>query len=507
MIAALALLVTLVGEAEFVETRLELGAEVLGYECVDVDLDHRVDVVVVAQSGADRVLQLFRQDAGGGFPARPDWRLTVPRDVFAHAFLDLRAEPGQEVLLLTRGGVHSLSTTNPGLRDNLRRELELPLFPDLADAGALPRWNWITDLDGDGRLDLLLPSGGALVAFAASSAGANGAAPGLTRGASLPCIVREELASFTTLALARNGGAELDVRVPGFFPRAPSSVPLLGNRHMFRRSEEWDLPALVDADGDGRQDAVYAGTDGLLVRRQDAGGGFAAAERHVVPAVLQSGARPRLVDVDGDGRREVLLVQEGEGGLQRDFVVTVAPWEDGTIGEEAVARIKLSAANVDFDLVDVDRDGRLDLTARVVDLPTGIQTLTAIHVDNSLLVFRGAAGGGFSRRPDLRFERRLRPNELERIRETLILDIRGDYDGDGLNDLLLLRPDGLLQILPVHRDGSSLVVADEPRSSHVPAKPVRSARPEVLSLDPVSDLVLRHEDALTILVSRRSGGG
>ncbi|MBL8767013.1 MAG: hypothetical protein JNL94_06605, partial [Planctomycetes bacterium] len=81
----------------------------------------------------------------------------------------------------------------------------------------------------------------------------------------------------------------------------------------------------------------------------------------------------------------------------------------------------------------------------------------------------------------------------------------GDFDGDGVNDLLSMQQDGLLEIAAIVRDGDRLKFADRTLTRHRPANPVRGTLPAELSHDGVSDLVLRHENALTVFVSR--GGG
>ena len=134
-------------------------------------------------------------------------------------------------------------------------------------------------------------------------------------------------------------------------------------------------------------------------------------------------------------------------------------------------------------------------------LPSALQAVADVWVEGRLFVFRGQADGSVSRKPDLRFERRLRPENLARIRESLVFELSGDFDGDGAKDLVLIRADGVLQIFPMKKSGDGLSFASDPSTSVRPNRPVRSARAESLSSDRVSDLVLRHENGLTVFVS------
>ena len=141
----------------------------------------------------------------------------------------------------------------------------------------------------------------------------------------------------------------------------------------------------------------------------------------------------------------------------------------------------------------------------MLDLPLGITDLAAVRLEMKLLVFRGQGDGTLSRKPDFAFERTLKPEQMERIRESFVLDLGGDFDGDGINDLLSMQPDGLLEIVGIVRDGDGLKLAGKTLTQHRPANPVRGTLPAELSHDGVSDLVLRHENALTVFVSRAGG--
>ena len=95
----------------------------------------------------------------------------------------------------------------------------------------------------------------------------------------------------------------------------------------------------------------------------------------------------------------------------------------------------------------------------------------------------------------------LRPEELSRILELLVVDLSADFDGDGLRDLLNIRPDGLVEIRPLVASAGGIAFASEASSVYLPPAPVRDAWPCWLTRDGIADLVLRHEDALTVFVS------
>lgn len=489
---------------DFVESRFEIDGDLLSYETPDVDQDDRGDVLLVTREGTDRILRLHLQTADGGFPAAPTFRLALPRDVVGYGLFDLRDEPGREIVLFTRKGVFSVSPTLRGLRGNLRRELELPLFPDLAAADDVLRWDWMRDIDGDGAAELIVPTDGALLALTVDRA-ADGRST-LRPIATLPCPTEAETAS--PGVDIRIGRSQVNVRrdLPVMFPGRPGRPPSLGERHLLRRSETWSLPRLVDWDGDGRLDAAWQDGGGVLLRRQDGGARFAKAERLNLPESEDEDVSLRLIDVDGDGQLEAVRVSGDRDGLTRDYGVTIYRRDGAGLDPTPRARIKMNAGNARFSFHDVDSDGRLDLVVRAVDIPTGLDQLTSIRIDTKVLVFRGTDGAGLSPRPDARWERSLKPDDLTRIRESFVAELEGDLDGDGLSDLLVLRPDGLLQVLPLVRDGAGLRFSEAPLSSYLPKRPVRAARPAYLSHDGVWDLVLTHDNGLTVFVSRAEAG-
>jgi hypothetical protein len=330
----------------------------------------------------------------------------------------------------------------------------------------------------------------------------------LSKRGSLPCRTERQEAEGEVSLLGGQISFETLSPVITLFPGVPSSVPAFRATSFVSQSKEWLLPALSDWNGDGLLDAVWSGSGGFEVLRQQSDGSFqegpdpAAGEG--IPAAL--GDDLRLLDLDGDGRSEVIALDSERDGLTGTYTLTVYPRSPDS-GDllPATARVKLAGGQVRFRFHDVNGDGRLDVVARVIELPSAMQSLTAVHIDMSVLVFEGLPGGVLSKKPVARFERRMSTEHFTRVRESQFMELGADFNGDGLNDLLCLQSDGLLQIFPLVREGSGIAFANEPLSSYRPPKPVRDARPALLSRDGVSDLVLRHEDALTVFVSKKPG--
>jgi hypothetical protein len=120
----------------------------------DLDGDGRRDLLVVGPTGLS--WRRLRED--GSFPAADDGALAWPTPTVGWNVADLDADGKTEVVLLLDGA--RVATVGPG-------ELgALVLSPNLlADLGGfLPRGirriNFVRDVDGDGRLDLVIPGNG-----------------------------------------------------------------------------------------------------------------------------------------------------------------------------------------------------------------------------------------------------------------------------------------------------------------------------------------------------------
>lgn len=500
--------------ATFVESRIQIDLDDFDYEFADVDGDSLVDLLLTTRQDDGRSLSWYRQ-RNGAFPEQPDWRMSVPDDVVAYALLDLREEPGKEFILLHRGGVFSVSPTRATLRGNLRREIELPLFPDLALDAALPLWELVQDMDGDGRDELLVISDGLLTVLSAVPREHEPDRVGALSVTGRLALIANPSQLQTGARVGANGVEfYLNSGVPRFFPGLRSTLPSADNQDLLRYDESFTLPGLTDWNEDGRMDVVFTTDEGLDVRLQDASGSLLSFE----PLDVELGEdlaefwnddegslRRRFRDLDGDGREEMVWVRSAQGA--GDHVLLVVPRErGGSLAPRPSARLKLSGFSVSYRIQDVDGDGIEDISARIFDVPRSLTNLASVRVDISLQVYRGrrgSDGGGYEvgSSPALRFDRRFRPDEMARMQESFIMDVSGDFNGDGQKDLLLLRPDGLLQITAIETRGEDWQLADEPFSSYRPVSPVRRADVRMLGPDQVSDLVLVHRNQLTIFSS------
>jgi len=501
----------------FVESHVEVGSDRFEYQLSDVDLDGRADLIVASAAAGERTLRLWRQRPDSTFAAAPDWQLAVPPDVTCFALLDVREEPGRELLLLTRGGIHSLSTTKEGLKGNLRRERSAPLFPDLADPNRLPCWTLARDVDGDGKEELGTVEEDELVILAVER-GADGATA-LVERARQPCRVRPNDRVRGSISFTGGGSAGFRARGGGqlssYFPGSRTSQPKPLESKLLERRSEVDLPRLLDFAGDAALERLRSHDGAWFVDALplgDAGGAPPATARVELPEAARGASKNDWRDVDGDGRRELVVFRtdsdddEKVALLYRSAPDPAAPL-GALIEETPTARVKLSGMSVQYWLLDVDHDGKQELVARVFDVPTGLATLATVRLDTALHVFRGLPGAKWSRSPDFSLERSFRPEQMGRVQESLLIDLDGDFDGDGVNDLVTTQLDGRVEIRRVRKGGDALELEKSPVVSFAPPAPVSRLETWEFGSDGVADLMLRHDHALTFFLSRKSGAG
>lgn len=502
----------------FVESHVEIGSDHFEYQLTDIDLDGQSDLIVAAAAAGERTLRLWRQRADSTFAAAPDWQLAVPPDVVCFALLDVREEPGRELILMTRGGLHSLSTTREGLKGNLRREWSAPLFPDLADPQRLPFWSLTRDVDGDGKEELCVVEEDELLILAVS-AGADGKTALVERGRQA-CRVRPADRARGSISFSGGGSSGFRARGGGalssYFPGSRTSQPKPLETKLLERRSTVDLPRLLDFGGDAALERLRSHDGAWFVDALPLGDAAGVppppATRVTLPEPARGASKNDWRDVDGDGRRELVVFRtDSDDDEKVALLYRAAPDPAAPLGavieEPPTARVKLGGMSVEYSLLDVDHDGRFELVARVLDVPTGLATLATVRLDTAFHVFRGLPGARWSRAPDFSWERSFRPEQMGRVQESLLINLGGDFDGDGVNDLVTTQLDGRVEIRRIRKDGDALVLEKSPVVSFAPPAPVSRLETWEFGTDGVADLMLRHEHALSFFVSRKKGAG
>jgi len=400
--------------------------------------DERLDLFVVTP-GAVKIWELTES----GYAAAPSEIVRLPDEPCLIDYGDVAGGPGDEIVLLARQGV--LCDATDASKDG-DPSAPVPGYRRLVVAGGIPlplesvAAPFLRDINGDGRVDVIVPLRQGYDIYLAGSSG-------LEKAVSLE--------------------GEQRVRVDAGGPGVLDPLEL-----------EIHVPHLrfKDLNGDGRLDLVARSRDKTRSYLQGAKGfdpkpsyeldlarfreGDAAKgqDRGSPAARLLGGNAIRVheVDVDGDGIQDYLIAA---GQFLRVYFGT----REGVDFTRPHTMLKLSTELQGVGSFDVDGDRKLDLVALKFELP-GLPKLIAAYfvpmsLDFEVLGYRNEGGRRFSRRPDWRNTISIGLPPLRQVMEDFdaIADrfleaaskrgrfSAGDVDGDGTADAVFYDDDSTIR--------------------------------------------------------------
>ncbi|MDT8428877.1 MAG: VCBS repeat-containing protein [Pseudomonadales bacterium] len=488
----------------------------------DMNGDQRMDLIIPRwQQSTGRELLIFLQQANGSYLQQPDRLVEIKPEIIAVALADLRPEPGAELLLFSASAVFSLSSAIPEYSGNLKHLFDWSFVASVPERRETLFFNAVYPTES-GQIELLLP-------------GRNGYGVFRSQGDEAFTLIHEFNTVNTDLDAGEipvgNGGfdtnleinerdgivldviprpatafnefiveEDLIIRNNESGPRRPGRIE---DDTLLLQTSHW-LPMAIRAEmnGDGAADLVYLniGNDlqpQLNILLQQADGTY--PDKPDWQGALNTRGDLNLVDLDGDGLHDLLRI-DGEGN---SWTASLYRNQGGSFKFATADQVmRFSGYDLELDVVDINTDGVLELSANYYTIPI-IDAIRNTSITRTQLLYASAGSSAnntlpfFSARPDFRLDESFSADSVLGLSEPLQLQY--DLNADGRNDVLAVNSDGALTARTITE---GYRIAEPPFWQYVPSRTITDVDVYQLNGDAIPDLVLFHSTTASILVSR-----
>lgn len=358
---------TLASALEFDRSFINLPASTTAFvTSYDLDGDGRKDALAVFQR---RVLVFFQTKAGT-FPTKPDIEIgsgaPIPRDYAAVAIGKVSSEQGQQLILVGEEGADYVTLSK--LRGNSSQPVEpaslLVRHFDITPGSSLGYLDGMTDLNGDGKADIVLPNNDQLEIY---TKGAQGKFE-QTGKVYIPLTTQQQASLRPEPMLLGSPMFGELLFTPDF--GVVETMPRFDRRYMANFAvQSWCEPFLLtDYNRDGRMDVITPTQ--ILYQNQE--GQFKGAPSNIYSRISSASAvqggrsvvAPNLVDFNGDGILDTFRVEATAAKLSpRTDVSIFLGKPDRTLPEEPdmVLHTKDFAYSELIPVGDINGDGCQDI--------------------------------------------------------------------------------------------------------------------------------------------------
>jgi len=464
----------------FIQQQIDVRGIILGTREADFNGDSLIDLAVfAADASGNRILSTYIQREAGRFPPGPSQTFMLSPSANVVQCLDLDGDDAAEVYVMDRDGLWRYRFEDGHFKEEPVHVIAAPtIFGGGIENGLLPEKCFRTV---SGRPAVFLP----------------------------------DYTGFAVWTYADGKFSKL-VELPASQRCAVESRPvkLFGDYSPSQASQYIvSIPDVVvhDGNGDGRDDIYLIWPDRLIMYMQNDKGEFGAdrkTEFHFQNVEDGSMLQSQLMDYDRDGRLD-LICSRSDGGISGAHTeITFFNAADILLGRRVEGhRITLTDACGNLIVGDFNNDGTPELAVPAVELGilSTVQKMITKKTDVHVLIYPIDNAGQPSKEPTVRREISCRL-DFEQADPTadIRLDWSGDYDGDGLADLVVADGGGQLMFYR----GLAREYIESKASLVLDMQSPNSIRPAQLNNDGRDDLVIIHKPAqgmtrLTLLVTNR----
>ncbi len=436
---------------------LKLPGRVLDLDVADIDGDGKKDLVIAHLMGDGEVrdergapvrwLSIFLQQPGPKrFADAPSFARMVPPETVVFAAGDFDPAKGGEVALLGTRGVSVLRAGPGGPLTDIATVTTVSTFWESPALFALPRWDLVTDLDNDGRPEILAPIRDGYDVLK------NDARRGLVATSRISVPPRDRY------------GPQLETK---FLNRFLTFISNLAR------------PSLADLNADGRADLLVQRGKGLARFLQNADGTFPAtptierplnvSEESKKKKEKENGGLPggaaknesfesvRLAvsDLDRDGFSELIATKTvGEIGVFETLRTQFVIYKGGKDGwnEEKPSKI-LNQKGISMDPVLIDWNGDKDkdliVSSLRMDYVTNLKRAitSTMKITYAIYLYRGGEDL-YPDEPDFERDIEVELDSLERRGGASYATFEADLNGDGFREMVARVGRDRLRIVP-----------------------------------------------------------
>ncbi|MFT7617550.1 MAG: hypothetical protein ACI97A_001189 [Planctomycetota bacterium] len=447
-----------------------------GVAAADINRDGRLDLVVTTRNAVkddERFLRVHFRQENGGFKAEADHQLTIHKDFTAFLVADVLARPGLEVVLFSGARAVAWVPEETGRKEWVSL-FRCPFMMQLSRSGRMIHLpEAARDLNGDGKIDFLIPMDQGYGVFIH---GANGAYSHQGNLLLPPAGSADAVNTQGALTMTKRS-ASIRFRLPEFETARSGKVL----RRNLVQTTEWNWrPRLVDFDGDGALDLLARGSHKLFLWRNVGSRTKPEPdEEYEVPVVAD---RSRLIDIaysshfidlNGDKKIDsVMIAGDQRSETPRTQILVFQQGSKMTTKSSPLFGAKgipsqllvLAGFTGATDFRDVNGDGKADLIIGSLrqDIIDKLRESAREKTEVELYVYFNQ-GGGFSKSPDIRQTFEMKLEGLKSLKSGFLAKFIPDVTGDGIAELATrTRPDRLdVHYLRKMRNGA-LKMLDKP---------------------------------------------